>query len=193
MSELAIVNMNLPARVWLPLYDFVHYVVRIPYRSAAVLNSKEKAPYIVYIEVIECENVFTTPLTAKLLDNNLQTVKSQENLLLNNNNNKEPTAESSDANSQVNFNIQESASQPQLQQQNDDSSSPHIKIVTEKDNSQSTANNGGKYIPATNSFFDPNNCDRWSISSDVGPINGYSNGHFKVGNLTKFRYKKFRC
>ncbi len=42
MSELAIVNMNLPARVWLPLYEFPHHIVRIPYRSAAVLNSKEK-------------------------------------------------------------------------------------------------------------------------------------------------------
>ena len=42
MSELALINMNLPARVWLPLFNFSHHVVRIPYRSAAVLNSKEK-------------------------------------------------------------------------------------------------------------------------------------------------------
>lgn len=42
MSELALINMNLPARVWLPLFKFPHIVVRIPYRSAAVLNSKEK-------------------------------------------------------------------------------------------------------------------------------------------------------
>lgn len=80
MSELAIVNMNLPARVWLPLFDFPHYVVRIPYRSAAVLNSKEKAPYIMYVEVLECENVHTEPIVAKLLDNNLKMVKSEENL-----------------------------------------------------------------------------------------------------------------
>jgi phosphatidylinositol 4-kinase len=82
MSELAIVNMNLPARVWLPLYEFAHHVVRIPYRSAAVLNSKEKAPYIMYVEVLECESVHATPLPPKLLDNNLhlQSVKSEENL-----------------------------------------------------------------------------------------------------------------
>ena len=80
MSELAIINMNLPARVWLPLFDFPHYVVRIPYRSAAVLNSKEKAPYIMYVEVLECENVHTEPLVVKLLDNNLKMVKSEENL-----------------------------------------------------------------------------------------------------------------
>jgi hypothetical protein len=43
MSELAIINMNSPARVWLPIYeDIAHHVVRIPYRSAAVLNSKDK-------------------------------------------------------------------------------------------------------------------------------------------------------
>jgi phosphatidylinositol 4-kinase len=48
MSELAIVNMNLPARVWLPLYDFPHHVVRIPYRSAAVLNSKEKVKFLFF-------------------------------------------------------------------------------------------------------------------------------------------------
>jgi hypothetical protein len=42
MSELALINMNLPARVWLPISDTPHHVVRIPYRSAAVLNSKEK-------------------------------------------------------------------------------------------------------------------------------------------------------
>lgn len=52
MSELAIVNMNLPARVWLPLYEFPHHVVRIPYRSAAVLNSKEK------VRIIEIHEYF---------------------------------------------------------------------------------------------------------------------------------------
>jgi hypothetical protein len=46
MSELAIINMNLPARVWLPIYDFAHHVVRIPYRSAAVLNSKDKVIFL---------------------------------------------------------------------------------------------------------------------------------------------------
>ena len=86
MSELAIINMNLPARVWLPLHDFPHHVVRIPYRSAAVLNSKEKAPYIMYVEVLECESVHATPLPPKLLDNNLQSVKSEENLALNSRN-----------------------------------------------------------------------------------------------------------
>ena len=73
MSELAILNMNLPARVWLPLYSSTrnHYVVRIPYRAAAVLNSKEKAPFIVYVEVLECDDIYDTPLPPKLLENSV--------------------------------------------------------------------------------------------------------------------------
>ena len=36
-------NLNLPARVWLPIHDNLnHHVVRIPHTSAVVLNSKEK-------------------------------------------------------------------------------------------------------------------------------------------------------
>ena len=43
MAELCIMNLNLPARVWLPLDDSVnHHVVRIPHTQAVVLNSKEK-------------------------------------------------------------------------------------------------------------------------------------------------------
>ncbi|RNA23872.1 phosphatidylinositol 4-kinase beta isoform X3 [Brachionus plicatilis] len=151
MSELAIVNMNLPARVWLPLYDFAHQIVRIPYRSAAVLNSKEKwilenhftaffalplldlltnwsftmsncgtysmveristfltfisrsvlndhflnssennriinfikAPYIVYVEVLECNDIHTAVLPPKLLENNLNKKMSSEEALFN--------------------------------------------------------------------------------------------------------------
>jgi len=41
--ELNMLNLNLPARVWLPLYSNIpHYVVRIPPQEAAVLNSKDK-------------------------------------------------------------------------------------------------------------------------------------------------------
>jgi len=82
MSELALVNMNLPARVWLPLCSTPHHIVRIPYRSAAVLNSKEKAPYIMYVEVLTCDNVHTTALPPKLLDTNLRTDRSEGDLTL---------------------------------------------------------------------------------------------------------------
>lgn len=43
MAELATINFNLPARVWIPLCsDIPHHVVRIPPQMAAVLNSKDK-------------------------------------------------------------------------------------------------------------------------------------------------------
>lgn len=41
-AELATLDLNLPARVWLPLHQKPHYVLRIPPHAAAVLNSKDK-------------------------------------------------------------------------------------------------------------------------------------------------------
>ncbi|XP_066910261.1 phosphatidylinositol 4-kinase beta-like isoform X2 [Clytia hemisphaerica] len=52
-AELSLLNLNLPAKVFVPFDDmFPHHVVRIPHNAAVVLNSKEKAPYIIYIEVL---------------------------------------------------------------------------------------------------------------------------------------------
>lgn len=229
MSELAIVNMNLPARVWLPLYEFSHYVVRIPYRSAAVLNSKEKAPYIVYIEVIECENIFSTPLTPKLLDNYLQSVKSHENLasmlgsgnIANNTSNSNGVnnisggavgsisgggngtsglggEETSETNSQINFNVLTTdASSTQLQQQPIESTSPPkskpsiveslaiSSTIPSITNPTTTTSGVPKVISGEGSgLFDANNFDRWSISSDLGPMNVNSNGN---GGSSYFR------
>lgn len=42
IHELGLLNLNLPARVWLPVHHSNHMVVRIPATSAVVLNSKEK-------------------------------------------------------------------------------------------------------------------------------------------------------
>uniref|UniRef100_A0A1I8GUX6 Phosphatidylinositol 4-kinase beta n=1 Tax=Macrostomum lignano TaxID=282301 RepID=A0A1I8GUX6_9PLAT len=52
-GELALLNFNLPARVWLPVHGSGHYIVRIPHTAAAVLNSKDKAPYLIYVETEE--------------------------------------------------------------------------------------------------------------------------------------------
>ncbi len=41
------------AGVWFPLGDAVSYVLRIPADEAVLLNSREKAPYLVCIEVLE--------------------------------------------------------------------------------------------------------------------------------------------
>lgn len=43
IAELNTLNLNLPARVWLPLHSSVpHHIVRVPPQYAAVLNSKDK-------------------------------------------------------------------------------------------------------------------------------------------------------
>lgn len=44
-AELASLDLNLPARVWLPLHQRAHYVLRIPPHAAAVLNSKDKVSF----------------------------------------------------------------------------------------------------------------------------------------------------
>jgi len=52
-AELSLLNLNLPAKVFVPFDDkFPHHIVRIPQNAAVVLNSKDKAPYIIYIEVL---------------------------------------------------------------------------------------------------------------------------------------------
>ena len=43
LAELSMLNMNLPARIWLPTHsDFDYHIVRIPHASGVVLNSKDK-------------------------------------------------------------------------------------------------------------------------------------------------------
>lgn len=43
LAELHTLNLNLPARVWLPVHSEIpHHIVRIPPQACAVLNSKDK-------------------------------------------------------------------------------------------------------------------------------------------------------
>ncbi|XP_078584761.1 phosphatidylinositol 4-kinase beta-like [Branchiostoma floridae x Branchiostoma japonicum] len=79
-AELSLLNLNLPARVWLPCHPPQHHVVRIPHSAAVVLNSKDKAPYLIYVEVLECENANTCPVPTKILENTLRYTRSEENL-----------------------------------------------------------------------------------------------------------------
>ena len=76
-------NLNLPARVWLPLYagSTPHYIVRIPPQAASVLNSKDKAPYIIYCEVVTVPSLGVSPVPAKIVTTNLRHVKSEERLV----------------------------------------------------------------------------------------------------------------
>ncbi|XP_066268152.1 phosphatidylinositol 4-kinase beta-like [Branchiostoma lanceolatum] len=79
-AELSLLNLNLPARVWLPCHPPQHHVVRIPHSAAVVLNSKDKAPYLIYVEVLECEDANTCPVPTKILENTLRYTRSEENL-----------------------------------------------------------------------------------------------------------------
>lgn len=66
--ELFLLNLNLPARVWLPLYGANHLLVRIPYGDGCVLNSKDKAPYCIYCEVIEVDDFEAAELPEKKIE-----------------------------------------------------------------------------------------------------------------------------
>ncbi|XP_044737801.1 phosphatidylinositol 4-kinase beta isoform X2 [Chrysoperla carnea] len=79
-AELSTLNLNLPARVWLPLHSSIpHHIVRIPPQVAAVLNSKDKAPYIIYVEVLDVDDLYTSPVPTKVM-NTLRHTRSEENL-----------------------------------------------------------------------------------------------------------------
>nr|VZI41275.1 unnamed protein product [Spirometra erinaceieuropaei] len=56
-AELAKLNINLPARVWLPVERTDHIILRIPPSAAVCLNSAEKAPYLLFVEVLACDSI----------------------------------------------------------------------------------------------------------------------------------------
>ncbi|XP_068108584.1 phosphatidylinositol 4-kinase beta isoform X2 [Hyperolius riggenbachi] len=80
ISELSLLNHKLPARVWLPTAGFDHHVVRIPNTQAVVLNSKDKAPYLIYVEVLECDNFETSSVPVRIPENRIRSTRSVENL-----------------------------------------------------------------------------------------------------------------
>lgn len=50
-AELSQLNLNLPARVCVPLFSSTHQVLRVPTSESAVLNSKNKvSKYILYVK-----------------------------------------------------------------------------------------------------------------------------------------------
>lgn len=77
---LNLINKNLPARVWLPLNaETPHHVVRITEEKTAVLNSKDKTPYIIYVEVVEVNDIYTSPVIPRMMPT-LRHTKSEERL-----------------------------------------------------------------------------------------------------------------
>ncbi|KFO73192.1 Phosphatidylinositol 4-kinase beta, partial [Cuculus canorus] len=65
---------------WLPTAGFDHHVVRVPHTQAVVLNSKDKAPYLIYVEVLECDNFDTANVPARIPENRIRSTRSAENL-----------------------------------------------------------------------------------------------------------------
>ncbi|KAF1744845.1 hypothetical protein MXB_4124 [Myxobolus squamalis] len=56
-AELLTLDRSLSQPIFIPLVSLPdHVVVRIPYKESSVLNSKDKAPYLMYVEVIECSD-----------------------------------------------------------------------------------------------------------------------------------------
>ncbi|XP_019896853.1 phosphatidylinositol 4-kinase beta isoform X2 [Esox lucius] len=80
ISELSLLNHKLPARVWLPTSAFDHHVVRVPHTQAVVLNSKDKAPYLIYVEVLECEDFETSSVPVRISETRIRSTRSVENL-----------------------------------------------------------------------------------------------------------------
>lgn len=76
-AELALLNLTLPSRVYLPICEkadpndaqvsrhFQHHIVRIPAQEAVILNSKDKVPYLIQVEVLECSDFLTGSLPEK--------------------------------------------------------------------------------------------------------------------------------
>ena len=64
--------MHLPDRVWVPIAEETnHFVVRITPSAAVVLNSKDKAPYFAYMEVLTTADRVTDDLPQKMLEASL--------------------------------------------------------------------------------------------------------------------------
>ncbi|XP_056439350.1 phosphatidylinositol 4-kinase beta-like [Gadus chalcogrammus] len=79
-AELRLLNLSLPGRVWLPTAARPHHVVRLPPRQAVVLNSKDKAPYLLYVEVLDCEDLQTSALPLRIPETRLHHAHSAEEL-----------------------------------------------------------------------------------------------------------------
>lgn len=82
IAELQLLNLNLPAKVYSPLHDHInHLVVRIPPQAAVLLNSKDKAPFLIFIEILKIDGDISTATLPTKTSNSLRHTRSEENLL----------------------------------------------------------------------------------------------------------------
>ena len=82
IAELQLLNLNLPAKVYSPVHDHInHLVVRIPPQAAVLLNSKDKAPFLIFIEILKIDGDIHTATLPIKTSNSLRHTRSEENLL----------------------------------------------------------------------------------------------------------------
>ena len=48
IGDMKRMNMNLPARIWIPFYKHPHHVVRIAYTESTVLNSRDRVSMLAH-------------------------------------------------------------------------------------------------------------------------------------------------
>lgn len=124
-----------------------------------------------YVEVLTCENVHTTPLPPKLLDTNLRTDRSEDNLTLYSNN--------SGNSSQVNL---QQTEKPPAEKTPALTSENNVTTMVTPQMPPPTMNFPTKKINGKNnlSIYNDSHADCWSIHSDSGlHLNSNKPGNFK--------------
>ncbi|CAL8068165.1 unnamed protein product [Calicophoron daubneyi] len=79
-AELANLNLHLPARVWIPVNKADHIVLRIPPTAAVCLNSKEKAPFLIYLEILYCKDPWSVPLPSRPSGTSVKAISGSSSL-----------------------------------------------------------------------------------------------------------------
>jgi hypothetical protein len=66
---------------WLQSFEIIWFGSAVPL-PGPILNpwSSFQAPYLIYVEVLECENAHAAPVPSKILENTLRFTKSEEDL-----------------------------------------------------------------------------------------------------------------
>lgn len=59
IAEMKRMNMNLPARVWIPFHTEAHHVVRIAYTESTVLNSRDRVCSLNLFSILICLSFFS--------------------------------------------------------------------------------------------------------------------------------------
>uniref|UniRef100_A0A0N4ZYS3 Phosphatidylinositol 4-kinase beta n=1 Tax=Parastrongyloides trichosuri TaxID=131310 RepID=A0A0N4ZYS3_PARTI len=77
-NHIELLNKCLPSRVWLPLYsETTHFILKIVPKIACVLNSKDRAPYYIFLEAVEVDNICRSNLPRDVMKMSLEQLKEK--------------------------------------------------------------------------------------------------------------------